>query len=748
MNKHPKTVIVTIILCIVFVSSASSIESAEGNSAKPLAITIPTLADTLNNVIKNVTWDSGDSWTATWGPILGGQIPSQALDNAITNDINRNDYPDALYVARIADLNNYSSTTIQTATQTALQRLSMSGSLPGIQGDVSSQYGDPGNLALELHYRFALWGYKYAQNTALSQKWNVTQAYNDFVALYNKPPLNSAFGEMLWADPQSNWAKSFSSRYYDECAETLSVFLIFAELGMPGALGYADKVWAGLQNHWTGTFYEYTVGSGIVECEMGNFAQIIAEYSQLKGGVQNIPNWNRVIQDLSYKLLSNGWNSTAWSSPGVIVHATTNPQTRLWETMGALIALNEFYQGFNITQQITLQNMLMGSGTTLPAWRGLLSSNLSINGQFKGVSTDSSPYNDATMCGASTLFLYGIAPVTGNLLIPAIEENYDDYRTEFRNSQFQFNYNNHKITIPVTAGQFTFIYGSMPTSYTFPSNGVYTIQFSNDWNTIVAVNREQSMKSQSSIIINLSINPASPGNTVVCSAIVTGASPTGTITWTSNSSTGVFGNISTPLALGVSTTTYFDTISGTDNITASYWGDANNTSSYGTISINIISGPLSGISISPTNLAVASGVNVVFTATGFDAYGNRWDVSSLVGWEIDNSAGGSWNNNVYTSSIVGNWTVTATLLGKKATMQLTVQNISSSLYVVDFNRDGRVDFSDVVYFVNGYINFNQNGILDPTCDLNHDAKIDFDDVTLFVSTYIAYMKAIATQPNN
>jgi hypothetical protein len=40
----------------------------------------------------------------------------------------------------------------------------------------------------------------------------------------------------------------------------------------------------------------------------------------------------------------------------------------------------------------------------------------------------------------------------------------------------------------VNAGQITFIYGSSPISYTFPANGVYTVQFSNDWNLITAVN--------------------------------------------------------------------------------------------------------------------------------------------------------------------------------------------------------------------------------------------------------------------
>jgi hypothetical protein len=130
--------------------------------------------------------------------------------------------------------------------------------------------------------------------------------------------------------------------------------------------------------------------------------------------------------------------------------------------------------------------MLMG---TNPAWQGLMASSLNNDGYFSGVSgTD--PSNDATACAAATLFLYGIVPITGNLDIPNREECCSDLRTQFSTSDFKFDYTNHLIKIPLTAGQITFIYGNSPVSYTFPNNGVYTIQFSNDWNQITAVNNE------------------------------------------------------------------------------------------------------------------------------------------------------------------------------------------------------------------------------------------------------------------
>ena len=55
-----------------------------------------------------------------------------------------------------------------------------------------------------------------------------------------------------------------------------------------------------------------------------------------------------------------------------------------------------------------------------------------------------------------------------------------------------------------------------------------------------------------------------------------GSNPTGTITWSTNSSTGSFNSDTTELASGFSTTTYTDTNAGTVTVTASYSGDSNN----------------------------------------------------------------------------------------------------------------------------------------------------------------------------
>ena len=97
--------------------------------------------------------------------------------------------------------------------------------------------------------------------------------------------------------------------------------------------------------------------------------------------------------------------------------------------------------------------------------------------------------DDASAVGAMTLFLDGIVPDTGYLAINASNEAYQDYRTCFPTSEWNFNYQNQTITIPVIAGTLSFIFGTQEVTQNFHSNGVYTIQFSNDWNSIISITK-------------------------------------------------------------------------------------------------------------------------------------------------------------------------------------------------------------------------------------------------------------------
>ena len=454
-----------------------------------------TLADAINNVLSNI--QTTDAWTCVYNQIFGLQNQS-AFDTAITQALSQNDYQDVIFIARLAELNGYTSTTINDSVIVALQNFPMCGSLP-ITCWANSYAPD----SFQVYDRYMINAYRYAQELNVSG-WNINQAFTDFATQYLKPPTNSQSGEMLWINPQENFSESFSiSRYYDEHAETLDMFLEFALAGVNATISYngqtlnvtnfMDDAWINTQSHWDGSIYGYDSANGWVECEMGNFAQVIAEYQNFRG---NLTYFDRVIQDLEYKLLAENFSSPAWGTVGVLKHADGNPQLRLGETMGALTALQMLYPDFNQTMQANFRGMLENG-----AWQGLINSTLYNDGQFSFVNnvTDNTEQpsfgDDASSLGAMTLFLDGIVPDTGYLAINASNEAYQDYRTCFPTSEWSFNYQYQTIRIPVMQGNLSFIFGSHEVTQNFPENGVYNIQFASDWNSIVSVTKAANINS-------------------------------------------------------------------------------------------------------------------------------------------------------------------------------------------------------------------------------------------------------------
>jgi hypothetical protein len=437
-----------------------------------------TLAETINAVLHKIQ-ETNSSWNVVYDQVFCRQNAS-VYDNAITQALDAADYQDVVFIARLAELNSYASQTINDALTVALTNMPMCGSLPITCNDPTS---------FLLYDRYMVNAYRYAQNLNIPG-WNLNTAFNDFSEAYLSGPQGSESGEMLYINPHQNFAKSYTSRYYDEHAETLDMFLLFAQNGVGGAIAYADDAWLNTQAHWNGKFYGY-INTGTVECEMGNFAQVIAQYRNSRG---DIPYFNRVIEDLENTLLTNQYNSTAWGNVGVIKHAQDNTQSRLYETMGNLIALQMLYPYFTEGNQTNFQEMLQ------VGWKGLVNSTLFSNNQFgfmdqTGPTTDYS--DDASLLGAMTLFLYGIIPQNGSLAMTASNERYQDYRTCFPTAQWQFNYSNQSIRIPVYRGNLTFIFGSENVSYSFPEDGVYDVQFSGNWNNITSAFKIENITSQS-----------------------------------------------------------------------------------------------------------------------------------------------------------------------------------------------------------------------------------------------------------
>jgi hypothetical protein len=434
-----------------------------------------TLAEVIGAVAKNIqTTDS--AWNAIFGQIF--HLENQTVfDNAIQQVLSNNRYPEVIFVARLAELNNYSSPIIDNCTKTALRNIAMCGSFP------VTASGPGGINCFSVYDRYMVNAYRYAQKLNVSG-WNINQAYQDFSQAYLKTPTNSHSGEMLWISPQNNFAESFSSRYYDEHAQTLGVFLEFANCGISDSMSYADDAWLNLQTHWNGNYYIYADTSAQVECEMGNFAQIIAQYRNSRG---EIPYFKDVVGDLECTLLSAGFNSSGWGTTAIIKHADGNSQLRLGETLGAVTSLQMLYPNFTSSMQANFRDMLTVS------WQGLVNSSLynSTTNQFRSSDTygDIDLSDQTSLQALMLLFLYGIIPDTGYLAINASNERYQDYQTCFNTSQWKFDWANSSIRIPVMQGNLTFIFGTQNVNQNFTSNGVYDIQFRNDWNIIDSVTK-------------------------------------------------------------------------------------------------------------------------------------------------------------------------------------------------------------------------------------------------------------------
>ena len=102
----------------------------------------------------------------------------------------------------------------------------------------------------------------------------------------------------------------------------------------------------------------------------------------------------------------------------------------------------------------------------------------------------------------------------------------------------------------------------------------------------------------------------------------------------------------------------------TDTVTSSIAGSQTG--------ITVTRASVVNVVVSPSGSSVTAGSSNTYSATASDAYGNTWDVTSLITWSISPEAGGSWSGNVFTSAVAGPWTVTGTYASTAYTTGLTV----------------------------------------------------------------------------
>ena len=99
-------------------------------------------------------------------------------------------------------------------------------------------------------------------------------------------------------------------------------------------------------------------------------------------------------------------------------------------------------------------------------------------------------------------------------------------------------------------------------------------------------------------------------------------------------------------------------------------------------SFTVNHGVAKSVVVSPGSATITAGTSEIYSAVASDAFENSWDATDSVTWSISSDAGGSWNNNIYTSAIVGSWTVTADILGIHNTVSLVVNPGAATHLVV------------------------------------------------------------------
>jgi hypothetical protein len=95
--------------------------------------------------------ETNSSWNVIYGQVFGLENRS-VFDEAISQALSQNGYQDVIFIARLAELNNYSSQTINSTVEAALQNMPRAGSLPATF-----------NNAFLTDDRYMINAYRYAQ---------------------------------------------------------------------------------------------------------------------------------------------------------------------------------------------------------------------------------------------------------------------------------------------------------------------------------------------------------------------------------------------------------------------------------------------------------------------------------------------------------------------------------------------------------------------------------------------------------
>ncbi len=209
-------------------------------------------------------------------------------------------------------------------------------------------------------------------------------------------------------------------------------------------------------------------------------------------------------------------------------------------------------------------------------------------------------------------------------------------------------------------------------------------------------------------------NPSTVGTADLCTATVSGNSPTGIVSWTS--ANGSFSPTSCTLQAHGSSErcgVYFDPFSvGTVTVNATYGGDANNPSSSGVFSLSVSQSPTTTtVYCNPPLVSVAKATTCTATVEGFTPGGTvTWSGGNPGTFDPStcNLSAGVCSV-TYTAPTAMSIVITASYLGNpnnsasSGTVSLTVGKVPSTTSVSCRRDNGTIDTWTCVAIVRGYI---------------------------------------------
>lgn len=125
------------------------------------------------------------------------------------------------------------------------------------------------------------------------------------------------------------------------------------------------------------------------------------------------------------------------------------------------------------------------------------------------------------------------------------------------------------------------------------------------------------------------------------------------------------------------------TFTWTAGVPGTYTLEVSSDDSDRSVTVTVTEREIDHIVISPQESTISSGSTQAYTAVAYDEFSDEIrDVTADTSWSTDSGAGGTWNDNIYTSENEGTWTVTGTYAEHTDTATLIVTDIDPVAYIL------------------------------------------------------------------